>query len=101
MAEDLRKQSAVEGVYVNVVTEPRPKGKKEDRIKQLQPLIKNGYIRFHKSQKVLKEQLVYLGSLKHDDEADALQQVAALFVGVPKEFQHSMMPGLGGVRTNW
>lgn len=101
MADNLRKESAQAGVYVNVVTEPRPKGKKEDRIKQLQPLIKNGYIRFSRKQKVLIEQLVYLGSLKHDDEADALQQAAALFVGAPREFTHSMLPGLAGITTNW
>lgn len=98
MADNLRKESAKQGVYINVVTQPKPRGDKHTRIKQLQPLIKNGYIKFHRSQKSLIEQLIYLGKYKHDDEADALQMVTALFVMPEKEFEHSLMPNLTGVK---
>ena len=101
-AGNVQKESAKNGTYINIVTEPKPKGDKHARIKgQLQPLIKNGYLKFHKSQQPLIEGLIYLGSLKYDDEPEALQMVCALFAQVPKEFQHSMMPDIAGVSTNW
>jgi len=101
MADDLRRESAKRGVYVNVVTEPKPKGDKHTRIKQLQPLIKNGYIRFSHRQKTLIDQLVCLDAVKHDDEADALQMVSALFTVPVTDFSHSMMPDITGISTRW
>lgn len=102
LASNMRKESAKNGTYVNVVTEPKPKGDKHSRIKaQLQPLIKNGYIRFHKSQQSLIEGLIYLGSVKYDDEPESLQQVAALFSQFETEFVHTMMPSIHGITVNW
>ena len=86
------------GTYI--VTEPKPRGDKHARIKgQLQPLIINGYLKFHKSQKSLIENLIYLGSLKYDDEAESLQMVCALFTQMETDFVHSMMPDITGVST--
>lgn len=102
LASNVQKESAKNGTYINIVTEPKPKGKKHPRIKaQLEPLIKNGYLRFHKSQQALIEGLIYLGSLKHDDEPDALQMVCALFAAPQESFVHSMMPDICGVSVNW
>lgn len=101
-AGNVQKESAKNGTYINIVTEPKPKGDKHARIKgQLQPLIINGYLKFHKSQKSLIENLIYLGSLKYDDEAESLQMVCALFTQMETDFVHSMMPDITGVSTNW
>lgn len=102
LAANIQKESAKNGTYINIVTEPKPKGDKLSRIKsQLQPLIKNGYLRFGKDQQSLIDGLVFLGALKHDDEPDSLQMVTALFTQIEKEFVHTAMPGLVGVAVNW
>lgn len=101
-AGNVQKESAKNGTYLNIVTEPVPKGDKHSRIKaQLQPLIVNGYIKFHKSQQSLIEGLIYLGSLKYDDEPESLQMVSALFTQTNTEFQHALLPGIRGVSSKW
>jgi len=101
-AGNVQKESAKNGTYINIVTEPKPKGDKHARIKgQLQPLIKNGYLKFSHKQKSLIEGLIYLGSLKYDDEPEALQMVCALFTQFDTGFVHSMMPDITGISTNW
>ena len=102
LASNMQKESAKRGTYVNVVTEPKPKGDKHSRIKaQLQPMIKNGYIKFSLNQKSLVEGLIYLGAVKYDDEPESLQQVAALFSQFEIEFVHTMMPNIHGITVNW
>ncbi len=101
-AGNVQKASAKNGTYINIVTEPKPRGDKHTRIKaQLQPLIKNGYLKFHKSQKSLIEGLIYLGALKYDDEPEALQMVTALFAQIKTDFQHRVLPAISGVQCNW
>jgi predicted phage terminase large subunit-like protein len=51
----------------------KPKGKKQARIEQLQPLIENGTIRFRKADRLLREQLIGFPN-GSDDGPDALQQ---------------------------
>lgn len=102
LASNMQKESAKNGTYVNVVTEPKPKGDKYSRIKaQLQPMIKNGYIKFSITQQSLVEGLIYLGSVKYDDEPESLQMVCALFAQTPTEFVHTMMPSIHGIAVNW
>lgn len=101
-AGNVQKESAKNGTYINIVTEPKPKGDKHSRIKaQLQPMIKNGYIKFSRRQQSLIEGLIYLGSVKYDDEPESLQMVAALFAQMATDFVHTMMPDICGVSTNW
>ncbi len=101
-AGNVKKASAKNGTYINIVTEPKPRGDKHTRIKaQLQPLIKNGYIKFHKSQQSLIEGLIYLGALKYDDEPEALQMVSALYAQQNTEFKHRALPAISGVQSNW
>ena len=101
-AGNVQKASAKNGTYINIVTEPKPRGDKHTRIKaQLQPLIKNGYLKFHKSQKALIEGLIYLGALKYDDEPEALQMVCALFAQIKTEFKPRALPAICGVQCNW
>lgn len=99
-AHNLRQEAAKQGVYLNVV-EVRPTMDKILRITGILPMIKNGYIRFHKSQKDLIKELCYLGKWKTDDEADALQMAVSLFTKPNTEFTHSMMPDITGISTNW
>lgn len=101
-AGNVQKESAKNGSYINIVTEPVPKGDKHWRIKsQLQPLIINGYLKFHRSQQSLIEGLIYLGSVKYDDEPEALQMVCALFAQMQTDFVHTMMPDIAGISTKW
>ncbi len=102
LASNVQKASAKNGTYINIVTEPKPKGDKHARIKgQLQPMIKNGYIKFSVKQKSLVMGLIYLDFGKYDDEPEALQMVCALFSSFNKEFTHSMMPDITGINTKW
>lgn len=73
-ADELRKRSAMAGFYLNI-KEYKSTVKKEMRIASIEPLVTNGYIRFHPSQMVLLEQLQYFPKVKNDDALDVLAQV--------------------------
>lgn len=72
-AEEVRKRSAVAGIYLDV-REFKSTVQKEIRITSLEPLITNGFIRFAPNQLELIEQLTYFPKVKHDDILDALAQ---------------------------
>ncbi len=81
VADELRKRSVQSGVYVPIV-EVNPKGQKEARIVGLQPEINNGYIKLHRSQIQLVQQLeefrpLNIGKNK-DDGPDALSSANKL-----------------------
>lgn len=99
-AHNLRKEAAAQGIYINI-NELRPTTDKILRISGIIPMIKNGYIKFHKSQKELINELVYLGKWKTDDEADALQMVVSLFTAIQKDFRHALLPNISGVAGKW
>lgn len=99
-AHNLRQEAAKQGVYLNVV-EVRPTMDKILRITGILPMIKNGYIRFHKSQKELVNELCFLGKWRTDDEADALQMAVSLFTKPNDEFRPSLLPSVSGVSSRW
>jgi predicted phage terminase large subunit-like protein len=75
-ADEVRKRSAIAGIYLNV-KEFKSNVKKEMRIKSIEPLITNGYIRFTSIQLVgeLGDQLKYYPKVKHDDILDCISQI--------------------------
>lgn len=99
-SHDLKKAGMAKGIYLNVI-EVKPRTDKEIRIMKLQSFIKNGYLKFHRSQKELIDQLVYLGKWANDDQADALEMAVSLFIEQETDFVHSMMPDICGVSVNW
>jgi len=99
-AHNLRQASAKRGVYLNII-EIKPTTDKVLRIMGLMPLLKNGYLRLHRSQRELIQELCYLGKWRTDDEADALQMAVSLITTVETDFEHSMMPDICGVSINW
>lgn len=71
----LRELCIKEGLYSTRVLAVHPRGRKEDRIETLEPLIEAGVIRFNKGHRLLLEQLeLFGGGATHDDAPDALQQ---------------------------
>lgn len=78
MYRQLNEKTIKAGFYGTRVMPINPRGKKEDRIEQLEPLVEQGYIRFHKSQRLLLEMLELFGSHDHDDLPDALASVVEL-----------------------
>lgn len=66
-------ESRVRGFYLPVVSTDNQTSKKEIRIQTLQPLVKNGVIRFNKQHRLLLEQLRYYPLADHDDGPDALE----------------------------
>lgn len=78
MYRQLRDRLVVKGIYTTRVLSVNPKGKKEDRIEQLEPLVEGGYLRFKKSQRLLIEMLQLFPSHDHDDLPDALASVVEM-----------------------
>lgn len=72
MFRQLQQRAFTEGIYGTKLKPVNPRGKKEDRIEILEPLIENGMIRFKKSQRLLLEQLEQFPNHDHDDLPDAL-----------------------------
>lgn len=92
VASELRKRSAQAGVYVPI-TEIKPRSQKEARIIGLQPEINNGYIKLHKSQVHLIQQLedfrpLAIGKNK-DDGPDALASGNKLIQAMNPWLQHA------------
>ncbi|HUU29366.1 MAG TPA: phage terminase large subunit [archaeon] len=84
----LEKEAAGRGIYppVREITSTRDK---KIRIQRLQPLVKNGTLRFQKKHKALYEQLRFFPKADHDDGPDALEmavQLAELIAG-PEQFR--------------
>ena len=72
MYRQLREMLMKSGIYNTRLLAFNPKGKKEDRIEQLEPLVEGGYLRFKKSQRMLIEQLNMFPNADYDDLPDAL-----------------------------
>lgn len=75
MFRQLREKCIQQGLYGTRVLAVNPKGKKEDRIEMLEPLIEGGYIRFNKGHRMLLEQLELFPAVDNDDSIDALASV--------------------------
>lgn len=78
MYRQLRDLLVKNGAYHTRVMAFNPKGKKEDRIENLEPLVEGGYIRFKKSQRLMIEMLQLFPSHDHDDLPDALASVVEI-----------------------
>ncbi|MBF0466719.1 MAG: phage terminase large subunit [Nitrospirae bacterium] len=75
--DTLIKEAHRQNLTLNV-TEIRSSADKLLRIQTLQPWIKNGWIRFKKSQRTLIEQLIRYPLYDHDDGPDALEMLKSL-----------------------
>lgn len=75
--DTLENEAHRRGLTMNVV-ELRPNTDKFLRIQTLQPWIKNGWIRFKRSQRTLLEQLRHYPMGDHDDGPDALEMLKSL-----------------------
>lgn len=92
MYRQLRELLVVKGIYNTRVLAVNPKGKKEDRIEQLEPLIEGGYVRFKKSQRLLIEMLELFPSHDHDDLPDALASVVEMSGKIYRKRVHYRKP---------
>ena len=72
MYRQLRERLTKMGVYRTRVLAVNPRGKKEDRIEQLEPLIEQGVIRMRRTQRLLLEMLEQFPAHDNDDLPDAL-----------------------------
>lgn len=70
--DNMKKKAAEEGVSINIVG-VKQHSDKLLRIESLQPDIRNGRIKFRRSQRDLIEQLIQFPSAAHDDGPDALE----------------------------
>ncbi len=66
-------ESRKRGFYLPVVSTDNQTSKKEIRIQTLQPLVKNGIIRFNRQYRKLIEQMRFYPLADHDDGPDALE----------------------------
>lgn len=74
----LQQRILQESIYGTRLKPVSPRGKKEDRIEILEPLVENGMLRFRKNQRLLLEQLEQFPNADHDDLPDALAQAVEL-----------------------
>ena len=78
MYRQLRERLIKKGYYKTRVLAVNPKGRKEDRIEQLEPLVEQGVIKFKRSQRMLLEMLEQFPNHDHDDAPDALASAVEL-----------------------
>jgi predicted phage terminase large subunit-like protein len=78
MFRQLRDKLTKRGIYHSRVKAVNPKGKKEVRIEQLEPLFENGVLRLKYSQRLMREMLEQFPAHDHDDLPDALASVVEL-----------------------
>jgi predicted phage terminase large subunit-like protein len=81
MYRQLRENLMKSGIYRTRVKSVLPRGKKEERIMQLEPLFESGTIRVKKNQRLLLEQLQQFLSHDNDDFPDALASAVDLAGG--------------------
>jgi predicted phage terminase large subunit-like protein len=81
MFRQLRERLMKKGVYFTRIQAVNPRGKKEERIMQLEPLFENGTIRLKRHQRLLIEQLEQFPNGDHDDTIDALTSAVDLAGG--------------------
>lgn len=74
----LREKATAQGLYKTRLLSVNPKGRKEDRIEQLEPLVESGVLRFKQNQRLLLEMLEQFPSHDHDDLPDALASVVEI-----------------------
>lgn len=72
MFRQLKERCMKEGLYSTRILPFNPKGRKEERIEQLEPLVENGYLRFNKGHRLLLEMLELFPAHDNDDLPDAL-----------------------------
>lgn len=72
MYRQLRERLMKAGIYSTRLLPVNPKGKKEERIEQLEPLVEGGYLRFEKGQRLLLEQMEMFPNFDNDDLPDSL-----------------------------
>lgn len=72
MYRQLRERLMKAGIYSTRLLAFNPRGKKEDRIEQLEPLVEGGYLRFEKGQRLLLEQMEMFPNFDNDDLPDSL-----------------------------
>ena len=75
--DELVKRGAKRGIYLNI-KEIHPIKNKEMRIQSMQPMINNGFVKFHPSQRLLIEQLENFPKASHDDGPDCLEMALSL-----------------------
>lgn len=82
MYRQLQQKVTQRGFYHSRIKPINPRGKKETRIGQLEPIFENGAIRLKKHQRLLLQQLIeFQNGAEHDDMPDALASVVDLAGG--------------------
>lgn len=72
MYRQLHERVMSSGLYATRVLPFNPKGRKEDRIEALEPLVESGYLQFSKGHRTLLEQMEMYPNADNDDGPDAL-----------------------------
>jgi predicted phage terminase large subunit-like protein len=73
------------GVYHTKLKAVLPRGRKEERVEALEPMVENGSLRFKKNQRLLIEMLVQFGEHDHDDLPDSLASAVNLSGGTRRQ----------------
>ncbi len=82
MAQELEDRGNKAGIYPSI-EQIQNTGDKVARIESLQPLVKNGAVRFSRKHRTLLEQMKYFPKWKYDDGIDALEMAVRLCKDYP------------------
>ena len=94
MYRQVRQECMEQGLYHTRIMAVNPKGRKEERIESLEPLVESGFLRFNKNHRVLLEQLEMFPNGDHDDCPDALASVVDLAAKQKKKSYYKKPKGL-------
>lgn len=82
------------GIYGTKIQPNISRGKKEERIESLEPLVENGALRFMRHQRLLLEQLEQFPNGTHDDLPDALQMAVDIGTRMKRRTYYKKPKGL-------
>lgn len=94
MYRQVRQECMEEGLFSTRIMAINPKGKKEERIESLEPLVESGFLRFNRGHRLLLEQMEMFPGADHDDCVDALASAVNLAGSQRKKSYYKKPKGL-------
>jgi len=90
----LKELAMKRGIYGTKIQPIMSRGKKEERVEMLEPLVENGALRFMRHQRLLLEQMEQFPMGANDDLPDALQMAVEIGTKMKRRTYHKKPKGI-------